>query len=202
MRLPALRSAADAERQAAGVGMDQRRAVFLDLNGTLVTPVLVERLEDLRLIHGVGTGIARLCRAGFLCPVVTVQSRIAKGFFSESEFRAWFKGFAGSLSRSGSVLIGPYVCPHRFAEPCGCAKPQTLMYERAAREHGINLTRSFAIGDTAADVEAASRFGGRGCLVRTGYAADEAEARRARRFSSYTGQTFGDVVDWIVNQAA
>lgn len=182
--------------------MDQRRAVFLDLNGTLVTPVLVERLTELRLIDGVREGVGRLCRAGFVCPVVTVQSRIEKGLFSDAEFHTWFEALARSMATWGSVLTGPYVCPHRFATPCACAKPQTLLYERAAADHGLSLSGSFVVGDTAADVEAAKRFGGRGCLVLTGYSAGDEEAFRAQRFASYTGRTFGEVVDWILRQEA
>lgn len=182
--------------------MKKARAVFLDLNGTLVTPVLVEQLSDLRPIEGVHEGVARLCHAGFVCPVVTVQSRIEKGLFSEAEFRTWFKALATRMAALGAVLAGPYVCPHRFTTACACAKPQTLLYERAAADHGLGLSGSFAVGDTVADVEAANRFGGRGCLVRTGYAAQDAEASRAQRLSAYTGQTFGEVVDWILSQEA
>lgn len=182
--------------------MGERRAVFLDLNGTLVTPVLVEQLADLRLLDGVKDGVGRLCRAGFVCPVVTVQSRIEKGLFTNEEFRTWFEAFARSLAISGAVLTGPYVCPHRFATPCACSKPQTLLYERAATDHGLSLSDSFAVGDTAADLEAAKRFGGRGCLVRTGYAAGDAEAARAQRLASYNGRTFLEVVDWILRQEA
>ena len=120
--------------------MDQRRAVFLDLNGTLVTPVLAEQLTDLRLIDGVQEGVGRLCRAGFVCPVVTVQSRIEKGLFSEAEFHTWFEALARSMATWGTVL--------------------------------------------------------------TGYSAREEEASRAKRFASYTGRTFGEVVDWILRQEA
>lgn len=182
--------------------MEQRRAVFLDLSGTLVTPVLVEKLADLRVIDGVQEEVARLCRAGFVCPAVTVQSGIEKGRFSEREFLEWFEALAKTMAASGAVLTGPYVCPHRFASRCPCSKPQTLLFERAASEHGLNLPRSFVIGDTTADVEAATRFGGCGCLVRTGYAAQEAEASQAQQFASYTGRTFSDVVDWILSQEA
>jgi histidinol-phosphate phosphatase family protein len=152
----------------------KHRAVFLDLNGTLVTPVLVERLADLRAIEGAAEGVALLCEAGFVCPVVTVQSRIEKGLFSEPEFRAWFQAFAARFAASGAMIAGPYVCPHRFATPCACAKPQTLLYERAAEDLGLDLSKSFVIGDTAADVEAARRFGGRGYLVGTGSTFDDA----------------------------
>ncbi len=62
------------------------RGVFLDPNGTLVEPLKQERLDDLKLIAGVAEAIARLSAAGFICPVVTVQSRIAKGLFTMTDF--------------------------------------------------------------------------------------------------------------------
>ena len=65
--------------------------MFLDLNGTLVEPLKPERLDELTLILGVVEAVARLIAAGFVCPVVTVQSRIAKGLFSSAVFETWFQ---------------------------------------------------------------------------------------------------------------
>src|SRR3954470_21090724 len=115
----------------------KRRAVFLDLNGTLVMPVLVERPQQLALIDGAASAIAKLSSSGFVCPVVTIQSRIEKGLFSADEFSSWFAVFRGSLGTHGADVVGPYVCPHRFANPCPCKKPNTLLYERAAADHAI-----------------------------------------------------------------
>ena len=101
------------------------RGVFLDLGGTLVDPLKPRRLEELTVIPGVVAAIARLTAAGLVCPVVTVQSRISKGLFSAAEFQAWFARFAADLAAQGARVAGPYVCPHRFAEPCECKKPNT-----------------------------------------------------------------------------
>src|SRR2546423_1743772 len=122
-RRPAVRSGQPAIR-ATAIRMI-RPAVFLDLNGTLVTPLKQESLAELTLIPGAAAAVARLSSAGFICPVVTVQSRIAKGLFSAAEFFDWFEQFATSLRDEGAFIVGPYVCPHRFAEPCACKKPQT-----------------------------------------------------------------------------
>ena len=175
-----------------------KRAVFLDLNGTLVMPLKQERLSDLTLIGGAGEAIARLSRAEYVCPVVTVQSRIAKGLFSEGEFRDWFVDFAKLLASFGAVIVGPYICPHRYAEACACKKPNTLLYEIAAREHRIDLQRSFAIGDSPDDVCAASRFRGKGCLVRTGWSQDERVVERAAAYSSFVAETLSEAVTWIL----
>jgi histidinol phosphatase-like enzyme len=65
----------------------KRRAVFLDLNGTLVLPIIVQRPSELRLIDDAPAAVASLSEAGFLCPVVTIQSRIGKGLFTVEEFQ-------------------------------------------------------------------------------------------------------------------
>jgi D-glycero-D-manno-heptose 1,7-bisphosphate phosphatase len=109
-----------------------RSAVFLDLNGTLVLPLKQESLDELTLIKGADRAVARLSNVGFVCPVITVQSGIAKGRFTEEEFLDWFGTFSEMMQRRGARLEGPYVCPHRFKEPCDCEKPKTLLYERAA----------------------------------------------------------------------
>lgn len=176
------------------------RAVFLDLDGTLVMPILVERLTELRPITGVGSAVARLSAGGFVCPVVTIQSRIAKGIFSMEEFLRWFRTFREELRGYGGQVVGPYVCPHRFSDLCECKKPSTFLYEAAAREHGIDLPRSFVIGDSADDVGAAHRFQGRGCLVRTGWGREEREVVRAKEYKPFIADSLGDAVDWILGQ--
>lgn len=181
--------------------MTRHRAVFLDLNGTLVHPVEVERLSDLQPIDGVAEAVATLCAAGLICPVVTVQSRIEKGLFTEVEFHAWFSSFAQTMASRGAVLRGPYVCPHRFSTSCPCAKPNTLLYERAAAELRINLSESFTVGDTLADVRAGFRFGGAGCLVLTGYAAAE-HPHDPATVPSFTGRTLHEVAQWVLRHGA
>ena len=111
--------------------MEKRRAVFLDLNGTLVLPLKQESLDEMTLIPGADVAITRLLAFDFVCPVVTVQARIEKGLFTEAEFRAWFADFFSDL---GLDVKGPYVCPHRYNHPCPCEKPNSLLYEQAAQD--------------------------------------------------------------------
>lgn len=173
--------------------------MFLDLNGTLVEPLMPDCLEELIAIPGVVEAVARLTGAGFVCPVVTVQSRIAKGLFSSADFEAWFASFAAGLRAHGAHVVGPYVCPHRFAEPCQCKKPNTLLYERAASDHGLAVVESFVIGDSPDDVRAARRLGARGCLVRTGWAADPGFAAKAAPAATAIVDSLNDAVNWILD---
>ncbi len=178
------------------------KTVYLDLAGTIVMPLKPESLDEIWPIPGAVGAIARLCAAGFRCPVVTVQARIEKGLFTEGEFRLWFQTFVASIKQQGALLEGPYVCPHRDATPCPCKKPNTLLYERAANELGLQLAGAFVVGDGAVDMEAASRFGGIGCLVRTGWAQDEVQLARARIHSSFVGADLAEAAEWILAKAA
>ena len=125
----------------------------------------------------------------------TVQSRIAKGLFSESEFRTWFQDFFGSLKLN---LKGPYICPHRFSEPCECKKPKSMLYEQAARDLSIDLRRSYVVGDSASDVEAAKVIGGLGCFVRTGWGKKKSELEVARLYADFVGNSLCEITDWIL----
>ena len=177
--------------------MRKHRAVFLDLNGTLVLPLKQESLDEMTLIGGSDLAITRLLAFGFVCPIVTVQARIEKGPFTEAEFRAWFTDFFSTL---GLDVKSPYVCPHRYNHPCPCEKPNSLLYQQAAEELWLDLSQSYTIGDSPQDVEAACSFGGTGCLVRTGWAAEVRVLEEARASAAFIGDTITDAVEWIVSR--
>jgi D-glycero-D-manno-heptose 1,7-bisphosphate phosphatase len=177
----------------------KRRGAFLDLNGTLVEPLKQERLDELTLISGVVEAIARLTAAGFVCPVVTVQSRIAKGLFSMADFQTWFANFAANLKAQAAHVVGPYVCPHRRAEPCPCKKPNVLLYHRAATDHQLAAADCFVIGDSPEDLGAARRLEARGCLVRTGWASDPRVVETAKQDATIVVDSFTQAVDWILS---
>ena len=176
-----------------------RAAVFLDLNGTLVLPMKQERLADLYPIPGAVEAVARLTSAGFVCPVVTVQSRIAKGLFSAEAFVDWFGDFARELRRANAIVTGPYVCPHRYAESCACKKPNTVLYQKAVDDLGISVRESFVIGDSPDDIRAATRLGARSCLVRTGWAADPQIVSAVDAEVSLVAPSIVEAVEWILS---
>jgi D-glycero-D-manno-heptose 1,7-bisphosphate phosphatase len=177
----------------------KRKAAFVDLNGTLVLPLKQERLAELVPIPGAIDAVARLTHAGFACPVITVQSRIAKGLFTTAEFLEWFAGFAAAAHQQGADLHGPYICPHRFDEPCACKKPNPLLYEQAIAELEITAADSFVIGDSPDDIRAAVRLGSRGCLVRTGWANDPTVVATVEKQASLVAPSIVEAVDWILS---
>ncbi|HVO35009.1 MAG TPA: HAD family hydrolase [Gemmatimonadales bacterium] len=146
----------------------RRGAVFLDRDGTLVRdtgylhdPALVE------LLPGVVDGLGALAQAGWPLVVVSNQSGIARGLFAPGAFDAVMARIAELLAPHGVRFAGVYYCPHHpdFTGPCTCRKPGTELFERAARELGLDLRRSWFVGDKLHDVEPARRLGGRGILL-------------------------------------
>ena len=153
---------------------ERRRAAFLDRDGTLV----VERHyladpEAVTLVPGVAGALDALRNAGFALVVVTNQSGIARGLYTEAAFHAVQDRIERLLADAGVRLDAVYFCPHHpdYTGTCDCRKPATGLFERAAAALDLDLRRSVFIGDRLKDVVPARAFGARGVLVRTGYGA-------------------------------
>jgi len=149
-----------------------RPAVFLDRDGTVI--VDADYLADpagVVLVDGADRAIRRLAAGGFAVVLVTNQSGIARGLFSEADYHAVNGRLRELLKIGGAVFDGTYYCPHHpdFTGPCDCRKPGTALYLRAASELGLDLGKSFYVGDKPTDVQPARTLGGTGLLVRTGY---------------------------------
>jgi D-glycero-D-manno-heptose 1,7-bisphosphate phosphatase len=178
-----------------------RAAVFLDRDGTVVEdPGFLRDPADVVLLPGAAAAIAHLNRAGIAAVVVTNQSGIARGLILPEEYRAVEQRIGQLLAAEGGSLDATYHCPHypAISGPCDCRKPGTLLYRRAAEELGLDLARSWAVGDRLTDLEAVHRLGGRGMLVRTG--AGEAYAADAVRAGYAVARDLAHAVDQICNR--
>jgi histidinol-phosphate phosphatase family protein len=161
-----------------------RHAVFLDRDGTIIEdPGYVTDPAVMRLLPGAAGAISRLNQAGWPVIVVTNQSGIARGLLNEAAYAATVRRLDELLAAAGARLDGRYHCPHHpdFTGPCECRKPGLLLYRRAAVDHGLQLARSWWVGDRLRDVLPAERLQGRGLLV-VQPAADELSTSAAGRF--------------------
>lgn len=148
-------------------------AIFLDKDGTLVEDVPYNVEPDrMRLAPGVSEGLWRLHTAGYPLIVISNQSGIARGNFPEAALGPMWDRLRYLC---GTPFAGIYYCPHhpggavsRYALHCTCRKPAPGMLRRAAREHRIDLSRSWFIGDILDDVEAGRRAGCRTILLENG----------------------------------
>lgn len=132
--------------------------------------------RDVKVFKGVPDSLRTLKEGGYKLIIITNQSGIGRGYFDEAGYRA----VEHEVDRQiGPDLIdGSYFCPHTPEDKCSCRKPEPAMVLQAASDHGIDLARSFFIGDKESDLQCGRRAGVKTILVRTGYGgeADEAAA--------------------------
>lgn len=155
----------------------KNRAVFLDKDGTLIEdiPYNVDPAK-IRLVPDAGEGLRALHAAGYRLIVVSNQSGIARGYFSEPALTAVADRLSELLADQGVPLAGFYYCPHHphgvdptYAVFCDCRKPEPGLILRAARDHDVDPTQSWLIGDILDDVEAGRRAGCQTILIDDGH---------------------------------
>jgi len=150
--------------------MGDRRAVFLDRDGTLMEEVnYCNDPKRVRVFPGTVGALQRLRHAGWLTVVVTNQSGLARGKISPEQYAAVNAEFLRQLPGGIDAV---YFCADHPDRPTPRRKPGSGMLEEAAHNHGIDLSRSWMIGDKEIDVECGRRAGCRTILVRTGYGAE------------------------------
>jgi D-glycero-D-manno-heptose 1,7-bisphosphate phosphatase len=128
---------------------------------------LSKRPDTVRLIPGAAAAIARVNAAGLPVIVVSNQSGIGRGLFTVVEYEQVRERIDELLSAAGAHVLTTYYCPHSpdVAPACECRKPGPGLYRQAAAEHGIDLARSWYVGDRLRDIQPAKTFGGHGILV-------------------------------------
>jgi D-glycero-D-manno-heptose 1,7-bisphosphate phosphatase len=157
-----------------------KRAVFIDRDGTInVEKDYLYQPDEFEFIPGAERAIHLLNEAGFLVVVVTNQSGVARGYYTEEDVHLLHRHIVAQLEQAGSRVDAWLYCPHHpegrgsYALPCRCRKPQPGMLLEAARRFDIDLESSIMIGDKLVDVEAGRAAGCRTILVRTGYGREE-----------------------------
>jgi D-glycero-D-manno-heptose 1,7-bisphosphate phosphatase len=152
--------------------MSGRRAVFFDRDGTLMEDVhYCGDPAKVKVYPGVSDALRRLKEAGFATVIVSNQSGIGRGWITQDQYRAVEREF---LRQAGAGLIdASYFCPDAPDAPSTCRKPAPGMLLNAARDLGLDLARSFLVGDKSDDIECGRRAGARTILVLTGYGAQQ-----------------------------
>lgn len=160
----------------AAAGRRGAPAVFLDKDGTLLhdVPYNVDPAR-LRLRADAGPALALLRRNGYRLVLVSNQAGVALGRFDEAALPPLWRALGEALAPWGVTLDGIYYCPHHpkgcvpaYTRHCDCRKPAPGLLQRAALELGLDLARSWFIGDILDDVEAGRRAGCRTVLLDVG----------------------------------
>lgn len=181
-----------------------RRAIFVDRDGTLCEEVgYVNHASRTRLLPRSLDAVRLARRAGYLVIVATNQSGVARGLFTEDLVREVNRLIAAQVEAAGERLDALYYCPHHPREgrppyrvACDCRKPLPGMLLRAAREHDIDLARSWMVGDSLVDLEAGTAAGTRVVHVLTGYGRGLVE-HQPERFTVRPEHTAEDLLDAV-----
>lgn len=170
------------EDKVKTLGDSPRRVVALDRDGTII--VEKNYLSDpagVELLPGAAAGLRHFREAGWDLVIVSNQSGIGRGYFSEADYEKVTARLGELLRAEGVELAGIYHCPHAPGMPCDCRKPLPGMLVRAAADLHFAIKDCVVIGDKPADVELGRNAGvALTILVRTGYGAETAAQNDCR----------------------
>lgn len=182
-----------------------RPAIFLDKDGTLLEDVPFNVSPGLmHLREGVAAALTRLGKLGLPLVIVSNQSGIARGYFTEAAMGPVRRRLGQLFACSDATLAGFYYCPHHpggdlpsYAIDCDCRKPMPGMFHRAARELGLALSDSWMIGDFLDDIAAAKRAGCRAILLNNGGETEWKLDEPARR-PDYLVDSIAEAIETII----
>lgn len=177
------------------------KAVFLDRDGTIVPGVpgepYLDDAQKLELYPGAAKAITRLRSAGFKVVIVTNQSGVGRGLFSEERLREINARLKALLEREGAEFDALYYCPHKPDDGCLCRKPATGMIDKASEAMSISVSESYVVGDDAVDIELAGNAGAKSVLVLTGHGIET----RSSAKPDMVAEGLAQAVDWILRDS-
>jgi D-glycero-D-manno-heptose 1,7-bisphosphate phosphatase len=173
-------------------------AVFLDRDGTIIEDAhYLSDPDKVVLIHGAADAISRINAALVPVILVTNQSGIGRGYFTEADYRRVTERLDEMLARKSARIDAAYYCPHAPSDNCDCRKPGVGLFRQAAADHpDIDLARSLYVGDRMRDIQPGITLGGTAVLVPSADTTSEdlAEAKRVARVAN----SLGTVIDWYL----
>ena len=190
--------------------MNGRPAVFLDRDGTLSEERgFIDRLELIEIFPWTSDAIRLLNRAGFAVVVVTNQSAIGRGIIDLAFLQSVHDALDRHFTKSGARVDRYYFCPHHPDAPlpeyrmaCRCRKPGPGMIEQAAADLGLDLSRSFMVGDRPIDVASGHAAGVRSVLVRSGHSSGGSDAPAGLREPDAILNNLMEAVGWILRSSS
>jgi len=143
------------------------KAVFLDRDGVITEDIgYVHKIEDFKLVQNAVEGLKLL--KDYKLFIVTNQSGIGRGYYTLEDFLNYNNQVLKELKKHKIKIEKTYYCPHKPEDNCGCRKPKTRFLKDAEKEFGIELKKSFIIGDRKSDFEMGRNAGCKTIHVLTG----------------------------------
>lgn len=133
-----------------------QKAIFLDRDGVInIDKAYVSKIEDFEFCEGVFETLQHFQTLGYLLIIVTNQSGIGRGYYSEADFQTLTAWMQKELLQVKVKIDAVYHCPHAPEAHCECRKPKSGMFKEAIKAFDIDVTHSWMIGDKQTDIEAA-----------------------------------------------
>lgn len=176
-----------------------RRAAFIDRDGTIARDVpYCRRPEDFEILPLVPQAIRLFNENGFKVVVITNQSGLARGYFTENTLDLIHQKMLSELAAQGACIDAIYFCPHHPDEGCPCRKPKPALLLQAAEHLGIELSLSYMIGDDEKDVGA-----GRSAGCRTVWLTDaDAKQSSAAVVPDHISRHLYEAAQWVICDAS
>jgi len=178
-------------------------AVFLDRDGTIIFDKnYLSSPKKVRLYSFSAQSINRLRMAGFKVIIVTNQSGVSRGMFTERDLIKVNKKLLSLLKRKGVEIDSIYHCPHSDFDNCYCRKPKPGMALRGAEDFNIDLKKSYAVGDSIRDYLFGFNMGGKGVLVLTGHGRKQQDTIASEKVKPLAVcKTLKQAVNFIIKDA-
>lgn len=176
------------------------KAIFIDRDGTInVNFGYISNPSDFKAYPSVSKGIKLLRDNDFRIIVITNQSGIARGYFSEETLDKIHQRMENILAEQGAATDAIYYCPHHPNDKCNCRKPNTGLFEKAIEDFDIDVKNSFIIGDRMLDIEAGYKIGCKTVLIPEDKEKIKKEMSKSDIDPDFICDDFLSGVKWILN---
>jgi D-glycero-D-manno-heptose 1,7-bisphosphate phosphatase len=155
------------------------KTIFLDRDGVINKEIgYLDKIEDFKFINGVFEACRHYEQLGYKIVIVTNQSGISRGYYSEDDFRKITDWMITQFNKNNIQILDTFHCPHSPISKCDCRKPKPGMLLEAKKKYNINMLESWMIGDKETDITAAISSGiNNTILVKSGHKINEADSR-------------------------
>lgn len=178
-------------------------SVFLDRDGVINVDSsdYIKTESEFEFIPKSPEAIALLTQNGFNVIVITNQSLIGRKMISQKTLDTIFKKMTDGIKKTGGDITDIFFCPHSPQDNCSCRKPKPGLILKAQKKYGIDLDKSFMVGDSAKDIECARNAGcAKAVLVKTGNGVKAAQQLFQKGFiPDFIGTDLYDAALWIIN---
>ena len=185
-------------------GTKGKKCVFIDRDDTLIEDIsYLAKPDGVRILDRAIEGIKLIKEHGFLLVIITNQSGIARGYFTEKDLAAIHKKMRALLRKGGADYDDLFYCPHHvdgvvepFNVDCDCRKPKPGMFEKARKKRDIDFSRSFFVGDMQSDIEAGRSIGCKTVLIE----GPKNIGANLKKEADYSAKNLLEAARWIIKE--